>query len=77
MVSILHKELESKLGTLKHKKLEDMQSGIKNKSELQTIPDQCTRSLTFVIDNTVYHLLVKNNKGEGRGGGGGLLTFFP
>ena len=50
MVSILHKELESKLETLKHKKLEDMQSGIKNKSELQTIPDQYTRSLTFVID---------------------------
>ena len=25
--------------------------------------------------NTVYHLLVKNNKGEGRGGG--LINFLP
>ena len=27
--------------------------------------------------NTVYHLLSKNNKEEGRWGGGCLLTFFP
>ena len=30
--------------------------------------------------NTVYHLLVKNNKGDGKGGkrdGGGLINFLP
>ena len=29
--------------------------------------DQSRRSFTVVIDNTVYHLLMKNKKGEGRG----------
>ena len=43
--------------------------------------DQSTRSFTVVIDNTVYHLVVKNKKGEGRGFKKreiqSLLTFFP
>ena len=34
MVSILHKELECKVEKLKYKKLEVMQMGLKNKSEL-------------------------------------------
>ena len=34
MVSVLHKPLESKVEKLKCKKLEDMQSRIKNKSKL-------------------------------------------
>ena len=34
MVSILHKELEYKVEKLKYKKLEVMQMGLKNKSEL-------------------------------------------
>ena len=33
--------------------------------------------LSIPLINTVYHLLVNNNKGEGRGGEGGLLTFLP
>ena len=43
--------------------------------------DQSTRSFTVVIYNTVYHLLVKNKKKEGRGFKKreiqSLLTFFP
>ena len=76
---------------LKYKKLEVMQSKIKNKSELptceQTCADQSKWSFT-VTDSwliyTVYHLLVKNNKVEERGGGGmglkergSLVPFFP
>ena len=34
MVSILHKELEFKVEKVKYKKLEVMQMGLKNKSEL-------------------------------------------
>ena len=34
MVSVLHKELEYKVEKFKYKKLEVMQLGIKNKSEL-------------------------------------------
>ena len=43
--------------------------------------DQSRRSFTVVIDNTVYHLLMKNKKGEGWGfkkrERESLLTFFP
>ena len=46
MVSVLQKELEYKVENLKYKKLEVVQSKIKNKSEPpageQTIPDQST-----------------------------------
>ena len=57
-----------------------MQPSIRVKSELPvgkyTTPDQSARSFTVVIDNKVYHLLVKNHElGEGKGGG--FLTFFP
>ena len=61
MVSVLHKELEYKVEKLKYKKLKVMQSRIK------LIQSRAIRSL-----DTVYHLLVKNNKGEGKGRGGGL-----
>ena len=58
-----------------------MQPSIRVKSELPvgkyTTPDQSTRSFTVVIDNKVYHLLVKNHElGEGKGGGG-LFNFLP
>ena len=51
-----------------------MQPRIKNKSALPTqeytMPDQSKRSFTVAIDlYTVYHLLMKNNKVEERGGG--------
>ena len=81
MVSVLHKELEYKVEKLKYKKLKVMQSRIKNKwwidhlgivhtkfySRDWLIKTRAIRSL-----DTVYHLLVKNNKGEGKGRGGGL-----
>ena len=54
MVSVLQKELEYKVEKLKYKKLEVVQTRIKNKSELpageETISDQSTWSFTFVID---------------------------
>ena len=53
MVSVLHKELECKVETLKYKKLEVMQPRIKYKSELpvgeQTIPDQSAPTFTVGI----------------------------
>ena len=71
MVSVLHKELECIEKKLTVKKLEVMQPRIKKKSVLSagelTILDQYKWRFTVVIDNTVHHLLVKNNKGEWRG----------
>ena len=58
-----------------------MHPRIRTKSELPelVIEPFCLsphRSFMVEIDCTVYHLLVKNNKGR-EWGGGGLLTFFP
>ena len=71
---------------LKYRKLEVMSLRIKNKTELSvdewTILDQSTEVLQLWLIITVYHLLVKDNKGEGEGRGGGLkergslFTFF-
>ena len=71
---------------LKYRKLEVMLPRIKNKTELPvdewTILDQSTEVLQLWLIITVYHLLVKDNKGEGEGRGGGLkergslFTFF-
>ena len=76
MVSVLHKELEYKVEKPKYRKLEVMQPRIKNKSEPPAgeswISPKEVLQLRLII--SVYHLLVKNKKVEGRGG---LLTFFP
>ena len=55
VVSVLLKELEYKVEKLEYKKLEIMQPRIQNKSQLPV----------------GKYSLVKNNKGEGRGGDGG------
>ena len=61
---------------LKYRKLEVMLPRIKNKTELPvdewTILDQSIEVLQLWLIITVYHLLVKDNKGEGEGRGGGL-----
>ena len=61
---------------LKYRKLEVMSLRIKNKTELPvdewTILDQSTEVLQLWLIITVYHLLVKDNKGEGERRGGGL-----
>ena len=58
MASVLHKELELQSGKAQVQWLYVMQPRIKNKFERPT----------WEI-NTVYHLLVKNNKGRGGGVG--------
>ena len=57
---------------LKYEKLEVIQPRIKLKSELvvgekpsRISPHEVLQS--WLISNTVYHVLVNNNKGEGRG----------
>ena len=53
-----------------------------NFKNMKTIPNRSPNEvLQLWLTNTVGHLLVKNNNGEGRGVGGlketrGLLTFF-
>ena len=77
VVSVLDKELEYKVDKLKFKTLEVMQqwgqTNLKfqhmNKSSRIT-PNEVSQSWLI---NTVYCLLVKNNKGEGRG----LISIFP
>ena len=89
MVSVLHKELEYKVEKLKYKKLKVMQSRIKNKWWIDHLGIVHTKfySRDWLIQSrawsrairsldTVYHLLVKNNKGEGRGGEG-AYNFLP
>ena len=85
VVSVFHKDLECKVEKLKYKKLKVMQWGSKTKyPTFQHVNKQSRISPNEVLQswliNTVYHLLVKNNKGEERGGGlkekRGLLTFF-
>ena len=77
MVSVLHKELEYKVENSSNKKLEVMQPRIKTNPNFQLVNKPSWVSPHEVLQswliNAVYHLLVKNNNGEGRGG---LLTFF-
>ena len=71
---------------LKYRKLEVMLPRIKNKTELPvdewTILDQSIEVLQLWLIITVYHLFVKDNKGEGEGREelkreGELIYFLP
>ena len=72
MVSIFQKEPKYKVEKLKYKR-RSCSRGSKTIPNFQLvnkpcIADQSTRSFTVRwLINTVYHLLLKNNKGEGRG----------
>ena len=63
MVSVLNKEPKYKVEQLKYRKLEVVYPRIKNKPSWIS-PQKVLQSRLI---STVYHLLVKNNKGEGRG----------
>ena len=83
VVSVFHKDLECKVEKLKYKKLKVTQWGSKTNPTFQHVNKQSRISPNEVLQswliNTVYHLLVKNKKGEERGGlkeKRGLLTFF-
>ena len=69
---ILHKELESKVAMLKHKKLEVMQPKIKSKSELLARDKPYRISLVTVqswLINTAHHFLIRLwEKGGGERG---------
>ena len=77
MVSVLHKELEYKVENFSNKKLEVMQQRIKTNPNFQLVNKPSWVSPHEVLQswliNAVYHLLVKNNNGEGRGG---LINFL-
>ena len=72
VVSVFHKDLECKVEKLKYKKLKVMQWGSKTNPTFQHVNKQSRISPNEVLQswliNTVYHLLVKNNKEEERGG---------
>ena len=77
MVSVPHKELlEYKVEKLEYKKREVMQRGSKTNPNFQLVNKPswiCPREvLQQLLMDVVYHLLVKNNKGDGF-----LLNFFP
>ena len=63
MVSVLNKEPKYKVEKLKYTKLEVVQPRIKHKPSWIS-PHEI---LQLRLINTVYHLLMKNNNGEGRG----------
>ena len=63
MVSVLNKEPKYKVEKLKYTKMEVGQTRIKNKPSWISLHEVLQSRLI----NTVYHLLVKNNKGKGRG----------
>ena len=73
MVSVLHKELEYKVEKLKYK-IEVLGHAGDNQNQIQTSqlvnkPSRISphEVLQSWLINTVYHLLVKNNQGRGRG----------
>ena len=72
MVSVLHKELEYRVEKLKYQMSEVIQLRIKNKSEPPVRNKHSRISPHKVLqswfNNTVYHLLVENNKGKGTWG---------
>ena len=63
MVSVLNKEPKYKVEKLKNTKLEVVQPRIKHKPSWIS-PHEILQSRLI---NSVYHLLAKNNKGDGRG----------
>ena len=63
MVSVLNKEPKYKVEKLKYTKMEVVQTRIKNKPSWISLHEVLQSRLI----NTVYHLLVKDNKGKGRG----------
>ena len=80
MVSVLHKELEYKVENLNYKKVgghaAELPGWISHRSRISSY--EVLQS--WLMIDTVYHLWVKNNKGEGwegLKGRGSLLTFFP
>ena len=77
MVSNLQKELPCKVEKPKYKKLKVMQPRIENKSERLVWISPHGVLLSLLI-NTVYYLLLNDNKGEGGGLKKGrlLLTIF-
>ena len=73
MVSVLNKEPKYKVEKLKNTKLEVVQPRIKHKPSWIS-PHEILQSRLI---NSVYHLLAKNNKGEGRGAWeAGLINFL-
>ena len=78
-MTALCRELECKVEKLKYKTFEVMQPRIKKNPNFQHMKKLSWISPNHVLQSlliyTVYHELVKNNKG--RGGGRGLFTFFP
>ena len=74
MVPVLHKEQECKVEKLKYKKLGVMQPRKKTNPNFHQMnkPPWINphKVLQSTLINTVYDLLVKIKKGDGRGGGG-------
>ena len=77
MVSNLQKELPCKVEKPKYKKLKVMQPRIENKSE-RLVWISPHRVLLSLLINTVYYLLLNDNKGEGGGRKkrGALTNYF-
>ena len=77
MVSNLQKELPCKVEKPKYKKLKVMQPRIENKSE-RLVWISPHRVLLSLLINTVYYLLLNDNKGEGGGlkKRGALTNYF-
>ena len=74
LVSVLHNELEYKVEKLKYKKLCSCRSrsrGSKTNPNFQMVNKPYWISpnevLQFWLIKTAYHLLVNNNRGDGRG----------
>ena len=70
VVSVFHKDLECQVEKLKYKKLKVMQWGSKTNPTFEHVNKQSRISPNEVLQswlNTVYHLLVRNDKGEERG----------
>ena len=70
MASVLHKELECKVETLKYKRLKFMQPNNKTNPNFQVVNNPSWISPHEVLQSTVnkvYHFFLKNNKNEERG----------
>ena len=77
MRPVLHKELEYKVEKPKYKKLEVMQPRIKTTGRTWWMNHPGSVHTKFYspwLINTLSHLLVKNDKGEEKGGGAYKLS---